>query len=71
MEHRCYPWKWRHSSLSYANFLGTRSDIRMLTPTTRDELINDLCKAIDHHEGEFDVDYQTHLYMARRVEGYK
>lgn len=71
VEHRCYPWKWRHSSSSYANFLGTRSDIRMLTPTTRDELINDLCKAIDRHEGEFDVNYQTHLYMARRIEGYK
>lgn len=31
------PWKWRHTTSSYANFLGTRSDIRMLTPTMRDE----------------------------------
>jgi SAM-dependent methyltransferase len=37
VEHRCYPWKYQHTASSYANFLSTRSDIRMLTPTTREE----------------------------------
>lgn len=68
VEHRCYPWRWRHTTSSYANFLGTRSDIRMLTPTIRDELVNDISQAIDRHGGEFEVDYETHLYMARRIE---
>jgi len=68
VDHRCYPWKWRHTTSSYANFLGTRSEIRMLTPTIRDGLINDLSKAIDRHGGEFEMDYETHLYMARRID---
>jgi SAM-dependent methyltransferase len=67
VEHRCYPWKWQHTTSSYANFLGTRSDIRMLTPTMREGLLNDICKAADRHGGEFEVDYETHLYMARRI----
>lgn len=67
VEHRCYPWKWRHTTSSYANFLGTRSDIRLLTPTVRDELLDDISNAIDHHGGEFEMDYETHLYMARRI----
>ncbi|QQO35809.1 class I SAM-dependent methyltransferase [Bradyrhizobium diazoefficiens] len=67
VEHRCYPWKWRHTTSSYANFLGTRSDIRMLTPTMREELLNDISKAVDRHGGEFEMDYETHLYMARRT----
>lgn len=67
VEHRCYPWKWQHTTSSYANFLGTRSDIRMLTPEIRDELLNDISKAIDEHGGGFEVDYETHLYMARRA----
>jgi SAM-dependent methyltransferase len=69
VEHRCHPWTWRHTTSSYADFLGTRSDIRMLTQAVRNELISDLSKAIDRHGGEFDMDYETHLYMARRIEG--
>ena len=67
VEHSCYPWKWRHTSSSYANFLGTRSEIRMLTSEIRDALISDISKAIDRHGGEIDMDYETHLYMARRI----
>lgn len=67
VEHRCYPWMWRHTTSSYANFLGTRSDIRMLMPTTRNELLNDISEANDGHGGEFEVDYETHLYMAHRA----
>jgi SAM-dependent methyltransferase len=68
VEHRCYPWKWQHTTSSYINFLRTRSDIRMLTPAMREGLLGELAKAIDDLGGEFDVDYQTHLYIARRVD---
>lgn len=61
------PWKWRHMTSSYVSFLGTCSDIRMLTPTMREELLNDISKAVDRHGGEFEMDYETHLYMARRT----
>ncbi|QQO35807.1 hypothetical protein JJC00_09655 [Bradyrhizobium diazoefficiens] len=67
VERRCYPWKWPHTTSSYASFMGTRSDIRMLTPTMREELLNDISKAVDRHGGEFEMDYETHLYMARRA----
>ena len=68
VDHRCYPWKWQHTTPSYANFLSTRSDIRMLAPTIREELLSDISKAIDSHGGGFEVDYETHLYIARRVD---
>ncbi|MBC9879073.1 class I SAM-dependent methyltransferase [Bradyrhizobium sp. INPA01-394B] len=67
VEHRHYPWTWRHTTSSYAKFLGTRSDIRMLTQSVRDALVDDLSAAIDRHGGGFDMDYETHLYMARRA----
>ena len=65
--HRCYPWKWPHTTSSYLNFLGTRSDIRMLTPGIRAGLLNDISSAIDGHGGAFEVAYETHLYMASRM----
>jgi len=69
VDHRCYAWKWRHTTSSYAAFLGTRSEIRMLTQVVRDGLIGDVSKAIDRHGGEFEADYETHLYVARRIDG--
>jgi len=39
----------------------------MLTQVVRDELLDDISKAIDRHGGEFDMDYETHLYMARQA----
>ena len=68
VEHRCYPWKWQHTTASYINFLRTRSDVRMLAPATRDELLGDIAKAIDDWGADFDVDYETHLYIARRID---
>jgi SAM-dependent methyltransferase len=65
VEHRRYPWKWQHTTSSYINFLRTRSDVRMLTPTMREELLDEFSRAIDVWGGEFEVDYETHLYIAR------
>jgi len=38
----------------------------MLTPSMREELLGEISKAIEVQGGEFDVDYETHLYIARR-----
>jgi SAM-dependent methyltransferase len=66
VDHRCYAWKWRHTTSSYINFLSTRSDLRMLTMSIREELLGEISKAIDVQGGEFEVGYETHLYIARR-----
>ena len=50
------------------NFLQTKSDHRMMEPAKRDALLADIAQAIDNHGEQFDVDYETHLYMARRVD---
>jgi hypothetical protein len=40
----------------------------MLAPSTRDNLLGEIANAIDGQGGEFEVDYETHLYIARRVD---
>ena len=64
--HRKYPWLWRHTSASYADFLRTRSDHRMMEAAQREALLAEIALAIDDEGGALAVDYETHLYMARR-----
>jgi SAM-dependent methyltransferase len=66
VEHKRYSWKWPHTVSSYLDFLRTRSDHRMLEPAKLDELLREIGQAIDDHGGRFEVDYETHLYFARR-----
>jgi hypothetical protein len=40
----------------------------MMEPTKRDELLGEIAQAINSHGGQFDVDYETHLYIARRAD---
>jgi len=68
VEHRRYAWKWRHTTSSYVDFLRTKSDHRMMEPAKRDALLAEIAWAIDSHGGQFDVDYESHLYIARRVD---
>ncbi len=68
VEHRRYVWKWRHTASTYVDFLRTKSDHRMMEPAKRDELLADIGQAINSHGGRFDVDYETHLYIARRAD---
>lgn len=68
VEHRRYAWKWRHTASSYVDFLRTKSDHQMMEPATREALLADIVRAIDSHGRQFDVDYETHLYIARRVD---
>jgi SAM-dependent methyltransferase len=64
--HRSYPWQRQHTTSSYTDFLRTRSDHRMLAARKRDELLGEIMDAIDGEGGTLDVDYETHLYIARR-----
>lgn len=65
--HRAYSWKWRHSTRSYGDFLVTRSDHRMLPPAAREAVLAEIAQAIDRQGGAFVMDYETHLYIARRL----
>ena len=40
----------------------------MLAPAMREALLVEIAEAINDQGGEFDVDYETHLYIARRVD---
>ena len=64
VKHSSYPWKWQHTTSSYIDLLRTRSDHQMLAPTKREELLDEITKAINSQGGQFEVDYETHLYMA-------
>lgn len=68
VEHRRYPWKRRHTTSSYTDFLRTKSDHRMMEPTKREEMLGEIAKAVDDQGGEVTLDYETHLYIARRLD---
>jgi hypothetical protein len=65
VEHRKYPWDWRHTTSSYADFLRTRSEHRMMESARREQMLGEIAKAVDDQGGEFTLDYETHLYIAR------
>jgi ubiquinone/menaquinone biosynthesis C-methylase UbiE len=68
--HRRYPWKWQHTTSSYIAFLRTKSEHRMLESAKREEMLDEIAKAIDDHGGRLTVDYETHLYIARLLKRY-
>jgi SAM-dependent methyltransferase len=68
VQHNGYPWIRRHTTSSYANFLRTRSDHRMLAPAKHEELLSEVTEAIDGQGGELEMGYETHLYMARLLD---
>jgi hypothetical protein len=37
----------------------------MLESAKREEMLDEIAKAIDDHGGRLTVDYETHLYIAR------
>lgn len=64
--HKAYPWVWHHTTASYDSFLQTRSDLRTFAPAARQAVLDDIAKAVDAYGGAFDMNYETHLYVARR-----
>jgi len=69
VEHKSYPWKRLYTTSSYTDFLRTRSDHSMLEPSKREGLLSDIAEAITRHGGRLTVDYEAHLYIARRLSG--
>ncbi|MGB7976971.1 MAG: class I SAM-dependent methyltransferase [Roseiarcus sp.] len=67
VEHKSYLWSWAHTASSYTDFLRTRSDHRMLDSSKREDLLDDIAKAITNHGDRLTVDYEAHLYIARRL----
>ena len=39
----------------------------MLESAKREDLLGEIAKAIDDHGGSLTVDYEAHLYIARRL----
>ena len=68
VEHRIYPWRWEYTTSSYIDFLRTRSELLMLEPGKREEMLREIAEAVEDHGGAFAVDTETHLYMARRLD---
>ena len=64
--HRCYPWSRTHSAASYTDLLRTLSGHRLLADEQREALLGAIAEAITAHGGEFELRYETHLYLARR-----
>jgi hypothetical protein len=40
----------------------------MMGSAKREEVLGEVARAIDDHGGKLTLDYETHLYMARRLE---
>jgi SAM-dependent methyltransferase len=68
VEHKAYSWIWHHTTSSYCKFLLTRSDYRVLVPEKREKLLDQIARSINGYGGEFDVEYETHLYISRRLD---
>jgi SAM-dependent methyltransferase len=68
VEHKCYPWKWQHTTSSYTDFLRSRSDHRLIEAAKLEALLDDIVKALDGEGGRFEIEYETHLYVAHRLD---
>ncbi|NLR95401.1 methyltransferase domain-containing protein [Rhizobium sp. P38BS-XIX] len=64
--HHCYRWSRLHTAQSYIDLLRTLSSYRLLAEDQRQALLSALADAINAHGGEFELRYQTHLYLAKR-----
>jgi SAM-dependent methyltransferase len=67
VEHKAYSWNWHQTTSSYISFLLTRSDCGMLAPEKREDLLTEIARSVDRYGGAFDMEYETHLYIARRA----
>jgi SAM-dependent methyltransferase len=66
VSHHGYTWSKTHSASSFVKLLSTLSYIQMLARDKREALFDAITKAIDAHGGRYELDYETHLYMAAK-----
>jgi len=67
--HKGYAWKLRYTTASFLDNERTLSEFRMMTEEMRERFLADVGTAIDANGGAFDMDFETHLYMAQRKPG--
>lgn len=65
---RRYPWSRIYSPSDYCDLLRTHSDHRMLARDQLESLLEAISEAIQSHEGQIEVAYDTHLYLAWRTD---
>ncbi|WP_414124620.1 hypothetical protein [Rhizobium sp. BR 317] len=56
-----------HSPESYTDLLRTLSSYRLLADDRREALLAAIAEVIAAYGGEFELRYETHLYMAKRL----
>ncbi|NLS19746.1 class I SAM-dependent methyltransferase [Rhizobium sp. P40RR-XXII] len=62
----CYHWSRLHRAQSYTDLLRTLSSYRLLSEDRREALLSGLADTIATQGGEFELHYETHLYLAKR-----
>lgn len=65
--HRAYRWAWRIDGATFGKYLRTDSGYRGLEEPARFALFDALCAAVDAAGGT-DLAWETHLYLARRLD---
>jgi len=64
--HRGYAWTGRYTTASFLDYQRSISEFQMMAPDLRERFLADIGATIDAHGGAFDVDFETHLYMAKK-----
>jgi len=65
--HRGYPWTRQFDASGYADLLRTKSDYQLLEPAHRERLLNAIAEVVAAHGREFELEYEAHLYLAKRI----
>jgi SAM-dependent methyltransferase len=65
--HKGYAWTWRYTTASFLDNQRTVSEFQMMAPDLRERFLADIGAAIDARGGAVDMDFETHLYMAKRL----
>jgi SAM-dependent methyltransferase len=64
--HRGYAWKWQYTTASFLDYQRSISAFQMMAPDLRERFLAEIGATIDTFGGAFDMDFETHLYMARK-----
>ncbi len=60
-----HPWQATHQTSDYVNFLRTTSGHQMLPESQREELLDEVARAVDRFGGQIEVACESNLFMAR------
>ena len=66
VQHKAYAWRWPQTAQSYVDYQLTLSEFRLMSEETREAFLSEVASAIEAHGGRFDMEFETHLYLAKR-----